>query len=48
MAKRERERELKAYCLSARDPTIVPNSMEDPNPAINSCPISPFPYPYVV
>lgn len=37
-----------SHCLSARDPTIVPNSMEEPKPAIKSCPISPFLYPYVV
>lgn len=36
----------KTHCLSARDPTIVPNNMEDPKPAIKSCPISPFPKPY--
>ena len=36
----------KSHCLSAKDPTIVPNNMEDPKPAMKSCPISPFPYPY--
>lgn len=32
-----------SHCLSARDPTIVPNNMEEPKPAIKSCPISPLP-----
>lgn len=35
------ERE-KVYCLSARDPTIVPNNIEEPKPAMKSCPISPL------
>jgi hypothetical protein len=30
------------HYLSARDPTIVPKSIEDPNPAMNSLPISPL------
>lgn len=38
----------KSHCLSARDPTIVPNNIEEPKPAMKRCPISPFPNPYVV
>lgn len=26
----------KTHCLSAREPTIVPNNMEDPKPAMKS------------
>ncbi len=30
------------HYLSAKDPTIVPNSIEDPNPAMKSLPMSPL------
>lgn len=30
-----------AHSLSASDPTTVPNNIDDPNPAMNSFPISP-------
>ena len=33
------------YCLSAREPTMVPNTIDDPNPAMKSRPISPLSYP---
>jgi hypothetical protein len=48
VARKQLENKNATHCLSARDPTIVPNNMDDPNPAMKSCPISPFPYPYVV
>jgi hypothetical protein len=42
MVNRDWTGECGTHYLSPREPTIVPKSIEDPNPAIKSLPISPW------